>query len=309
MKRDRAADAARGIGVILVVIGHFYAGGLVNYIFSFHMPLFFFLTGRLTDTSRPFGQTVLRRARGTLVPYAALFLISFALENVRLFYLKSPVDPAALARAFFLSGGYLNDVPINNFPLWYLPHSFLASLVLAAAVKASGGRRPVLAALTALLAAAAIPFQALVTGRPALHINALPVSAAFMLAGHLTRGVKVRYAPYLAAPALFAGWGVSYLIGWAHVARVGSGWYYLAAALSIFGVLSVSERVESPALEFIGRNSIVFYGLHMFVFSRLVPRLALPPAAEFAAGMAVLAACAWARERVRGCLRAKFSAR
>lgn len=40
-------DISKGLGIILVIIGHcVYLGGLIhNWIFSFHMPLFFILSG------------------------------------------------------------------------------------------------------------------------------------------------------------------------------------------------------------------------------------------------------------------------
>lgn len=49
--RDRNIDAAKGIAIVRVVMGHICTGipGLVKWIYSFHMPLFFdigVLTGR-----------------------------------------------------------------------------------------------------------------------------------------------------------------------------------------------------------------------------------------------------------------------
>ncbi|MCF2657191.1 acyltransferase family protein [Lacrimispora saccharolytica] len=40
-------DTAKGIGIVLVVIGHtrFFPKAIIDMIFTFHMPLFFFLSG------------------------------------------------------------------------------------------------------------------------------------------------------------------------------------------------------------------------------------------------------------------------
>lgn len=42
--RDSTIDIAKGIGIFLVVLGHFtvFASPLYHYIYLFHMPLFFF---------------------------------------------------------------------------------------------------------------------------------------------------------------------------------------------------------------------------------------------------------------------------
>lgn len=44
-KRIEALDIAKGIGIILVMIGHMTSSYLYNWIYSFHMPLFFILSG------------------------------------------------------------------------------------------------------------------------------------------------------------------------------------------------------------------------------------------------------------------------
>ena len=48
MKRIKWIDMLKGIGVIAVVVGHFYNNEtLLRIISSFHMPLFFFISGYL----------------------------------------------------------------------------------------------------------------------------------------------------------------------------------------------------------------------------------------------------------------------
>jgi fucose 4-O-acetylase-like acetyltransferase len=55
-------DVAKGIGIILVVLGHNWIirtekGELFRIIFSFHMPLFFFLSGVLFKAQSDFRHT------------------------------------------------------------------------------------------------------------------------------------------------------------------------------------------------------------------------------------------------------------
>ena len=48
-------DTARGILIILVVIGHIWQAGFVhNFIYSFHMPAFFFISGMLMSHTRAY---------------------------------------------------------------------------------------------------------------------------------------------------------------------------------------------------------------------------------------------------------------
>lgn len=64
--RDISFDIAKGIGIILVVIGHYvpddaplWYTGLVRFIYYFHMPLFFIIAGYFT-IALPVGQTICR---------------------------------------------------------------------------------------------------------------------------------------------------------------------------------------------------------------------------------------------------------
>ena len=63
-------DVAKGLGIVLVVIGHIWPGTLKLFIFCFHMPLFFVLSGFLFKPSAP-GAYLSRKAVHLLVPYAA----------------------------------------------------------------------------------------------------------------------------------------------------------------------------------------------------------------------------------------------
>ena len=44
-KRISWIDMAKGYGTILVIFAHIHYGGLRTWIYTFHMPLFFFLSG------------------------------------------------------------------------------------------------------------------------------------------------------------------------------------------------------------------------------------------------------------------------
>ena len=46
-KRLNYLDYAKGIGILLVVLGHIYNNSVKLWIYSFHMPLFFIISGYL----------------------------------------------------------------------------------------------------------------------------------------------------------------------------------------------------------------------------------------------------------------------
>ena len=70
--RVRWLDTARCIGIFLVILGHISFGtvfgySVKNWIYSFHMPLFFFLAG-LTHKEMNFAGSIKKAARQLLLP-------------------------------------------------------------------------------------------------------------------------------------------------------------------------------------------------------------------------------------------------
>ncbi len=71
MKRKMYIDIAKGIGISFVVFAHIYQNfdkGINQIIYSFHMPLFFVLSGLLFCFCRG-KELIMKRVRSILVPY------------------------------------------------------------------------------------------------------------------------------------------------------------------------------------------------------------------------------------------------
>jgi fucose 4-O-acetylase-like acetyltransferase len=103
-RRIAANDYGRGIGIFLVVLGHVLIGvddhgilaeastpkslafsrATVAWIYAFHMPLFFFLSGTLIERSvrKPFGEVLSSRLRGIAWPYVVWSLLQEALREL-----------------------------------------------------------------------------------------------------------------------------------------------------------------------------------------------------------------------------------
>lgn len=55
MERDLRFDIMRGIGIILMMLGHIPVEGFIyRWIYSFHMPMFFILSGLYTKNTALF---------------------------------------------------------------------------------------------------------------------------------------------------------------------------------------------------------------------------------------------------------------
>ena len=82
MKKPRIIwiDTARGISIFLVVLGHtILPYSWLIYVFSFHIPFFFFLSGYIYDDKKypTWLSYVKRKANSLLLPYLIFFLLNY----------------------------------------------------------------------------------------------------------------------------------------------------------------------------------------------------------------------------------------
>ncbi len=102
-KREEYIDLYRGIGVILMVMGHMkfmyesdgvgraVFGVFDHYIHAFHMPMFFFLSGfchRQSDVS--ISLLIFKQAKKLLVPYFAFGIVQYIMWRL---YIGDSIDP------------------------------------------------------------------------------------------------------------------------------------------------------------------------------------------------------------------------
>ena len=125
-KRIEYLDIARGIGILLVVLGHNDFEALSVYvhqvIYSFHIPLFFFLSGYFINTSMPFFEFFKKRFNSLLKPYFfTIFLIYFV--SVSFEKMGFTMAITRIVKSLYGTGHYLDWVQ-----LWFLPELFVVSL-------------------------------------------------------------------------------------------------------------------------------------------------------------------------------------
>jgi len=293
-KRLDYLDVAKGIAILLVILGHCCVafdpekglGMIVNpwlkIIYSFHMPLFFVAAGVV---SRPRSDVTwgaaLRKDFGTLLaPYAILALIymPFSLTNVGRMLYGTP----QMVRA--------SGVPCTH--LWFLPCLFVSRQLMFFALKFSQKVKREMSlclALSVLAFAVGLLLPPLKQGYP-LSCGTALVATGFMLVGYVIRerlgafdakGVWFQSVVFVVAAAvLWAGnvFGMKETapgyVGM-YIAHYGPVlWFFVNAFAGIAMVRSLSSMIAMidvdsafgrlrRALTWTGRNTLWIFLLHM----------------------------------------------
>lgn len=131
-------DVLKGIGIVLVVIGHIYLNPIVdNWLYSFHMPLFF-LAGGLVYKEKPILVDVRRRIQTIVVPYFSFgFLILLYWQIIERRFRESSMSLSDSILGLFL-GEY--DKLDFNVHLWFLPCFFLTVILFNILVCLGGNK-------------------------------------------------------------------------------------------------------------------------------------------------------------------------
>ncbi len=124
-------DILRGIAMFFVVLGHAFVSktnSIRNYIYSFHMPLFFFISGLTTKRKDiSFKEYLKKKSKSILVPYVFInifvFIIKYILKITLNMYKNLNLKTALI---YFLKG-YSSNIPCIQ--SWFLLALFIMDLL------------------------------------------------------------------------------------------------------------------------------------------------------------------------------------
>lgn len=125
-RRLNYLDYAKGIGILLVVLGHIYNNSVKLWIYSFHMPLFFIISGYLLEYNktydREFKDVLVSRLKSLIIPFYVYSVINtFVLLCLNNFSKEILIENAIRIATLQGKGG-----------IWFLPCLFFAELIYVA---------------------------------------------------------------------------------------------------------------------------------------------------------------------------------
>ena len=295
-KRLDHLDMAKGIGIFLVALGHMedIATGTRVWISSFHMPLFFVISGILMavkdEPSRDLGLCVKKRFRGIIIPYL-WFSLSYFVIDIGNLNIVHNID----LRTFIVDT--ISSVTFYGMSvLWFLPALFLATTGFLFFKKKFPDRAVFPVIMATALAAYAIKLQLqklYAANEDSLVITSLinivyiflraAVAQSFVATGYYVRkiweGAGTRGSEFMkvlsSRPGSFAAGAVllginiplALLNGCADLRNIILNnllIYYVAAFTGCFGIILLCKALPKVGLvTYFGRNSLIVMACHI----------------------------------------------
>lgn len=129
--RSHELDILKGIGMLLIVLGHVAHVRVVHwYVWPFHVPLFFFVSGMLhRPGTKGFWAFFGKRVKSLYVPYVFFFLLTFSYWLLIERHYRSGGHGAGFYLLGLPFGTYEGGHLFFNGVLWFLPCLFVTELL------------------------------------------------------------------------------------------------------------------------------------------------------------------------------------
>ncbi len=279
-ERQGWIDVARGIGILAVVAGHVWTrGAFRDAVYSFHMPLFFLLSGLLAKP-QPVGAFAWRQLTAQMRPYFAFLALLLLADQI--------IEPWKGGRPIFhdwpadlwpvLLGGTALRGPYTIF--WFVPCLMVARVIfnLALVRWQRPWRWPMLLFAVAMLALGTA--IGMMTDMSPLGLLTVPMAVFLLWAGAVWQGVVWR--GWMIVPlVVLAVPGLMSLLPTLNmkVGDYGMPGVSIASAIATALLVFRLSRFVAPRaawLAVLGRASLVIMYLHVALIHYLSPYLGKP---------------------------------
>lgn len=272
-------DCAKGIGAFLVILGHTYyiPSSLKSFIYSFHMPLFFILSGMTIKVSDdiPWKQIIIKYAKAYLIPYFILSGMNLILQSIWLLLVGNFTYTQIWTYIAGIIYCYADmEWMPNCSPLWFLPCIFLSKLLFLLIVR----KIPDIFRIPVILLCVGISYLFYIGNIPRLPWN---LATALMAVSFLWIGQQIQNEEFFESPKLLRLHIILLLIIFllsplliANGQHVGMNencygnliLFFVSGIGYSFAVIVLSRKLSKSYFfsNFLGKNTIIVIGFNYF---------------------------------------------
>jgi acyltransferase len=294
-------DTLKGIGIFLVFLGHlltYSQEGIVRYIFSFHMPLFFFISGFFFKHSDAGGGSlkfIMKTVRLRMVPYVSFGILTYCIWVSHIILIKNGKlqSLAPLPESLFIKpvigmlyGNGIHGWLTHNVLLWFLACLMITELFFYGISAIADNKTLKIAVILVVFAILGHMDSRYSSIRLPFSMDVALTAVVFYGSGHILKGklLASKITPLFSAPCLAIGLLTAHLNGNVdmNLNRYGNIFlFYISSFSSIYGYMYLSRRLYNvkflSCIGYVGRNSLVFFLLQgpAFIFTSFLVYTAL----------------------------------
>jgi acyltransferase len=269
INRDSHIDVLKGIGIVFVFLGHAaIPEEYRKYIYSFHMPLFFFIGGYLYSSKIiPFKTFLVKKIRTIYIPYLIFGVYSLYLltPNFNSKILIEAFPYLLLGGKYILNGWYYEGLANN--PLWYLPCFLLVNIIFYFVRKIPGSKSTIIVSL--VLSAIGYGLSLTDYRMFPFSLDTALVAIFFFMVGFESKSFsfsKERFYPFIIVATAMINFWLS--LNFDRIMMISNNYPEFAVLFTMpfLGIttyfLAAMMIRQNKILEYIGKNSLIFFSFN-----------------------------------------------
>lgn len=270
--RNPALDVSKGLGILCIILSHVTTDGenLRYFLFAFHVPLFFLLSGY-------FFKADIKKVRYRIIKYLLLYIILSMLDIVILYFFNPQLLNVKIVVEGFLG---LDSQMIFNSPKWFLLTLLGVQIIAVFVLKLTRVKQ-----VAWIIFFGVIGYVLRYPRRGCLC--ACFVAMIFFYSGYIlkeTKGLQTfmsffsdKIKLFLAIFMFIIVWKLGKYNGMVSVQKLIYGHYilfYINAYIGIFSVLFLGVVLAgSRVLKFLGKNTFLIFLTHYYLVRGVGPKI------------------------------------
>lgn len=274
-------DIAKGIAMILVILGHtkkLIPTNVVWWLYTFHMPLFFMLSGMVLNIDKyNFKEFFWKKFKTLIISYICLSLIGWFWVMI----VRNPADFINQKTLDKLIGIFLGKRGSKYyFSMWFLTALFISEILIYLYIKLTKNKKAFV--ILGFLISAIIGCLIISRIDKGFYwsLDLVPSAISFSMVGYLLKSYKekITFNKLVYILLMFVFLGVNILVGYLNYRNngradlyelnIGNPIYYYISAISgsLFAIIVSKGIHKERVLEYIGRNSLIYYAYQKSLF-------------------------------------------
>lgn len=266
-KKERLTylDVAKGIGILLVVIGHVYAFNrqivdrfFVIWLYSFHMPLFFIISGMLIayKDEKDIWKFVKKRIKGILIPY-----VFFSIFSIIVFAIVND-----FSREVFVQNVKATICGVGIDTLWFLPALFFGEVIFFV-LRNLLKNKYVICIISAIIYILG-NFMMKDYGLICLFLGRICIAVGFIMIGNYTMNlIRKRNMPWyglivIAILSVILS-KINGLVDLNNLVFNNHILYLINSLIGTYLILEISKLIDIDEITYWGRNTLIVMATHL----------------------------------------------
>ena len=276
-KKERLTylDVAKGIGILLVVIGHVYAFNrqivdrfFVIWLYSFHMPLFFIISGMLIayKDEKDIWKFVKKRIMGILIPY-----VFFSIFSIIVFAIVND-----FSREVFVQNVKATICGVGIDTLWFLPALFFGEVIFFV-LRNLLKNKYVICIISAIIYTLG-NFMMKDYGLICLFLGRICIAVGFIMIGNYTMNlIRKRNMPWyglivIAILSVILS-KINGLVDLNNLVFNNHILYLINSLIGTYLILEISKLIDIDEITYWGRNTLIVMATHLniiYIFNKIL---------------------------------------